>query len=71
MGVHKVIWNNSNGPESVGTLASATASGLVRVDTEIWGKWVRGKKLPYGGIEGIRTEQGANDTELESDEDEG
>ncbi|KAG6911400.1 hypothetical protein DXG01_016497 [Tephrocybe rancida] len=54
VGVHRVIWNSCNGLASSGLLASATASGLCRVD-ELWGRWIKGK-VPYGGIEHIRRE---------------
>ncbi|KAG6845274.1 hypothetical protein H0H87_011683 [Tephrocybe sp. NHM501043] len=54
VGVHRVIWNSCNGLASCAQLASATASGLCRVD-ELWGRWIKGK-IPYGGIEHIRNE---------------
>ncbi|TFK64273.1 hypothetical protein BDN72DRAFT_889630 [Pluteus cervinus] len=51
VGVNRVVWNNGNGLGSVGMLASATASGLCRVDVN-WGRWMR-DKVPYGGLERI------------------
>ncbi|KAH0582654.1 hypothetical protein H2248_010575 [Termitomyces sp. 'cryptogamus'] len=54
VGVHRVTWNSCNGLAASGLLASATASGLCRVD-ELWGRWIKGK-VPYGGIEHIRWE---------------
>ncbi|KAG6860593.1 hypothetical protein C0995_009483 [Termitomyces sp. Mi166 len=54
VGVHRVTWNSCNGLAASGLLASATASGLCRVD-ELWGRWIKGK-VPYGGIEHIRRE---------------
>lgn len=56
VGIHRVRWNNGNGPAASGLLASATASGLCRVDV-LWGRWIK-DKLPYGGIEQIRMENG-------------
>jgi len=35
-------------------LASATASGLCRIDV-LWGRWMKDKQ-PYGGIAGVRME---------------
>jgi transcription factor C subunit 6 len=52
--VHRVIWNSGNGLAAAGLLASATGSGLCRVD-ELWGRWMKGK-VPYGGVEHIRME---------------
>ena len=67
VGIHRVRWNNGYGPGGCALLASATASGLCRVDV-LWGRWVRGKE-PYGGIEGIRMEGGMEvDSEEGSDE---
>ncbi|KAF9014294.1 hypothetical protein BDQ17DRAFT_1386722 [Cyathus striatus] len=54
VGVHRVVWNTTSGLAGAGMLASATASGLCRVDV-LWGRWMKGK-IPYGGIEGIRRE---------------
>lgn len=69
MGVHKVVWNSGNGPENVGLLASATASGLVRIDTKVWGRWVKGKRFPYGGVLGARLDAAAEVGDDESEED--
>jgi transcription factor C subunit 6 len=57
VGVHRVAWNSGNGLASAGLLASATASGLCRIDV-LWGRWIK-NKVPYGGIEHIRGEDGA------------
>ena len=38
-------------------LAAGTASGFCRVDV-LWGRWFK-DKLPYGGAEGIRMEEGS------------
>ncbi|KAF9006150.1 hypothetical protein BDQ17DRAFT_1352845 [Cyathus striatus] len=51
VGVHRVVWNTASGLAGAGMLASATASGLCRVDI-LWGRWMKGK-IPYGGIEGF------------------
>ncbi|KAK7463100.1 hypothetical protein VKT23_007685 [Stygiomarasmius scandens] len=54
VGVQRVIWNSGNGLEASGMLASATASGLCRIDV-LWGRWMKDKQ-PYGGIAGVRME---------------
>ncbi|KAI9065456.1 hypothetical protein FKP32DRAFT_1624196 [Trametes sanguinea] len=54
VGVHRVVWNDGNGLARTPLLASATASGLCRVDW-LLGRWVRDQP-PYNGIEGIRGE---------------
>lgn len=46
-------------------LASATASGLCRVDC-LFGRWSK-EKIPYGGVSAIRLE---NKSIIEDDEDE-
>lgn len=62
--MHRVTWNSCNGLAASGLLASATASGLCRVD-ELWGRWIKGK-VPYGGIEHIRQE--LDDNAMDADE---
>ncbi|KAJ3763895.1 hypothetical protein EV360DRAFT_77973 [Lentinula raphanica] len=59
VGVQRVVWNNGNGLSAAGMLASATGSGLCRVDV-LSGRWLKEKsmKMPYGGIESIRLEAG-------------
>jgi transcription factor C subunit 6 len=57
VGVQRVAWNNGNGLASAGLLASATASGLCRIDV-LWGRWIK-NKVPYGSTERIRGEDGA------------
>jgi len=54
VGIHRVVWNNGNGLGSSTLLASATASGLCRVDC-LFGRWHR-ERISYGGIEAIRME---------------
>ncbi|KAI0373079.1 hypothetical protein BV20DRAFT_990682 [Pilatotrama ljubarskyi] len=55
VGVHRVVWNDGNGLARTPLLASATGSGLCRVDW-LMGKWVK-DQLPYTGIEGMRGER--------------
>ena len=50
-----MVWNDGNGLGRIPLLASATASGLCRVDW-LMGRWVR-DQLPYMGIEGMRGEK--------------
>ncbi len=54
VGIHRVVWNNGNGLGCSTLLASATASGLCRVDC-LFGRWHR-ERISYGGIEAIRME---------------
>ena len=46
------MWNNGNGLAGAPLLASATGSGLCRVDW-LLGKWLN-DRIPYNGVEGIR-----------------
>jgi transcription factor C subunit 6 len=67
VGVHRVTWNCTNGLAAAGLLASATASGLCRVD-ELWGRWMK-DKVPYLGVEHIRVEmEDADAMDVDSDE---
>lgn len=52
--ITRVAWNQGNGLANAPWLASATASGLCRVDW-LAGKWVN-ERLPYQSVEGIRGE---------------
>ncbi|KAI0050874.1 hypothetical protein FA95DRAFT_1587504 [Auriscalpium vulgare] len=54
VGVLRVAWNSGNGLAAAGLLASATASGLCRVD-HLQGRWMRGK-VPYESVELMRKE---------------
>ncbi|KAI1788392.1 hypothetical protein LXA43DRAFT_643457 [Ganoderma leucocontextum] len=56
VGIHRVVWNDGNGLARVPLLASATGSGLCRIDW-LLGKWGR-EPLPYNGVEGMRAETG-------------
>ncbi|KAF5389789.1 hypothetical protein D9757_003666 [Collybiopsis confluens] len=68
VGVQRVVWNSGSGLGGAGLLASATGSGLCRVDV-LSGRFIKEKmaKMPYGGVEGIRLENG-DDMEVDSDE---
>lgn len=61
-----MIWNNGNGLAACGLLASATSSGLCRVD-DLWGRWLK-DKVPYGGIRQIRREEMGDDVDVDSEE---
>lgn len=64
MGVHRVAWNSGNGLGGAPLLASATASGLCRVDW-VMGRWIK-DRTPYVSVPKMRKEvEGASD---ESDE---
>lgn len=69
VGIHRATWNNGNGLAGAGLLATATASGLCRIDN-LSGRWIK-DKMPYGGIENIRIEQGdgeVDDMDVDSDD---
>ncbi|KAF9462752.1 hypothetical protein BDZ94DRAFT_707255 [Collybia nuda] len=68
VGVHRVTWNSTNGLAAASLLASATASGLCRVD-ELWGRWIKGK-IPYTSVEHIRMElaEDMNVMDVDSDD---
>lgn len=66
VGVHRVVWNSGNGFSGASLLASATASGLCRVDN-LRGRWMR-DKIPYCGIENVRLEHGVVGGEDEDDD---
>ncbi|KAF7297836.1 Pre-mRNA splicing factor [Mycena kentingensis (nom. inval.)] len=70
VGIQRVVWHCGAGLSGCGLLASATASGLCRVDF-LWGRWLSGK-VPYYGVDGIRLEAdgGGGDAAVESDESE-
>ena len=62
--MHRVVWNGGNGLANAPCLASATASGLCRVDW-LTGRWIQ-DRMPYYSVEGIRNEIEADD-EMDSD----
>ncbi|KAF8550445.1 hypothetical protein OG21DRAFT_1446590 [Imleria badia] len=64
MGVHRVAWNNGNGLGGAPLLASATASGLCRVDW-VMGRWIK-DRTPYVSVPKMRKE--VEGTSNESDE---
>ncbi|KAJ3934834.1 MAG: hypothetical protein NXY57DRAFT_1053525 [Lentinula lateritia] len=72
VGVQRVVWNSGNGLAAAGMLASATGSGLCRVDV-LSGRWLkeRSVKMPYGGIENIRLEADSVVDDIDADSDEG
>lgn len=62
IGVHRVTWNNGNGLGGAPLLASATASGLCRVDW-LMGRWIK-DKTPYVSVPKMRKEvEGTSDEE--------
>ncbi|KAH0826976.1 hypothetical protein J3R83DRAFT_4635 [Lanmaoa asiatica] len=64
IGVHRVAWNNGNGLGGAPLLASATASGLCRVDW-LMGRWIK-DKTPYVSVPKMRKEvDGASDESVE------
>lgn len=72
VGVHRVVWNNGNGLGAAALMAAGTASGLCRVDV-LWGRWLK-DKIPYGGVAGVRMEDGDAmevDSELSDEDSEG
>ncbi|KAF9268824.1 hypothetical protein L218DRAFT_533061 [Marasmius fiardii PR-910] len=67
VGIQVVTWNSSNGLSNAGLLASATGSGLCRVDY-LWGRWMRNKR-PYTDITTVRMEDmefGSSSSDSES-----
>jgi transcription factor C subunit 6 len=66
VGIHCVTWNSGNGISNAHLLASATGSGLCRVDW-LSGRWFR-DRVPYYDIERMRGELG--DMEIDEEEDE-
>src|SRR5438552_2753391 len=64
VGIHHVVWNNGNGLGAAGIMASATGSGICRVDF-LQGRWLKGK-IPYGNIAKVRGELHADDMEVDN-----
>ncbi|TCD70271.1 hypothetical protein EIP91_004172 [Steccherinum ochraceum] len=54
VGVQRVVWNDGNGLAAAPLLASATGSGLCRVDW-LMGRWYK-DRIPYSNVETIRQE---------------
>jgi len=67
VGVHRVAWHSKAGLAAAGLLASATGSGLCRVDF-LEGRWFR-DRVPYDRVEAMRLEEDAMDVDLEEPED--
>ncbi|KAF7346119.1 Pre-mRNA splicing factor [Mycena sanguinolenta] len=67
VGVQRVVWNCGNGLAASSLLASSTASGLCRVDV-VWGRWLN-DKVPYGSIQALRMEEGAQGDAMDVDSD--
>ncbi|RPD66548.1 hypothetical protein L226DRAFT_454990 [Lentinus tigrinus ALCF2SS1-7] len=66
VGVHRVAWNDGNGLANTPLLASATGSGLCRVDW-LLGRWGKDPP-PYNGVEGMRGEMAGSFDEDELSE---
>ena len=64
--VQRAAWNGGNGLGCAGVLASATGSGLCRIEV-LEGRWMRGR-FPYGDISRVRGESGTNDGDVDDDE---
>ena len=64
----RVSWNNGGGLARAPLLASATVSGLCRIDW-LTGMFLR-EKQPYGGIQSVRREIVSDDVEMEDEDDE-
>jgi transcription factor C subunit 6 len=67
VGVQRVAWHSGSGPAAAGLLASATGSGLCRVDF-LEGRWFR-DRVPYERVEAMRLEEGAKDVDVDEPED--
>jgi len=63
VGIHRVAWNSGNGLAAAGMLASATASGICRVDW-LQGRWLKGK-IPYGNVANVRRESEPDDMDVD------
>lgn len=68
VGVQLAVWNNVNGINSVGLLATATGSGLCRIDN-VSGRWMR-DHITYGGVGGIRLDEGVDPMDVDTEESE-
>lgn len=66
VGVQRVTWNTGGGLGRAPLLASATGSGLCRIDW-LLGRMLRNKQS-YGGIHGIRKEVESEGVDEESDD---
>jgi len=64
----RVSWNNGGGLARAPLLASATVSGLCRIDW-LEGMFLRRDREPYGGIQIIRKEVDMDDVQTEEEDD--
>jgi transcription factor C subunit 6 len=69
IGIHRVVWNGGNGLGAAGMLASATASGICRVDW-LQGRWLKGR-IPYGSVPKIRGELNTDGMDVDDSSSEG
>lgn len=67
VGVHRVVWNSGNGFQAACMLASATASGLCRIDIPS-GRWYR-DKVPGHSVAVVRGEVSVDGADMDVDED--
>ena|SRR6266851_7782466 len=67
VGVQRVVWHSGAGLAAAGLLASATGSGLCRVDF-LEGRWFR-DRVPYDRVEAMRLEEDAMDVDVDEAED--
>ncbi|KAG9226490.1 hypothetical protein CCMSSC00406_0005843 [Pleurotus cornucopiae] len=67
VGVHRVVWNSGNGFQAASILASATASGLCRIDIPS-GRWYR-DKVPGHSVAVVRGEVSVDGADMDVDED--
>ena len=67
VGVQRVAWHSGAGLASAALLASATGSGLCRVDF-LEGRWFR-DRTPYERVEAMRLEEDVMDVDADEIED--
>ncbi|KAJ7644297.1 hypothetical protein FB45DRAFT_1053081, partial [Roridomyces roridus] len=73
IGVHRVVWNSATGLGGTPLLASATGSGLCRIDV-VWGRFLN-DRVPYCSVPSMRLDvegegEGEGDAmDVDSDED--
>jgi transcription factor C subunit 6 len=66
VGVQRVAWHSGAGLAAAGLLASATGSGLCRVDF-LEGRWFR-DRVPYERVEAMRMEEDGMDVDEEPED---
>lgn len=67
VGVQRVVWHSGAGLAATELLASATGSGLCRVDF-LEGRWFR-DRVPYERVEAMRMEEDGMDVDEPEDND--